>query len=194
MAEIKQEEAQRELFGEFEATPPRAERLPSLSHAQKPILLSTNIEQAILAVIFLILSFCLVFFLGILRGKSLAPQAAAVRPNVAASAAMTPRAAVVRSNTPVAAAPSTPRRVTAPPSSAKPDLSKPYTIQLVTYKRMDLAERDVAYLRSIGYYSSIIKSGDYFIVCAGQYAGKEEAQADLRFFTGRYKGPFLRSR
>lgn len=92
-------------------------------------------------------------------------------------------------------------RVTTPQTLAhtttlkpKADPSKPYTIQLVTYKRQDLAEQDVAYLRSKGYYATIIPSGDYFQVCAGQYASKEEAKLDIKRFQARYKDVFLRRR
>ena len=49
-------------------------------------------------------------------------------------------------------------------------------------------------LRAQGLYSFIIPSGEYFQVCAGQYASKEEAKKDVARFSAKYKDCFLRRR
>jgi len=177
MAEIRIQETQQELFQEFSEKSNRPERLPSVTKTQKPILLSTNIEQIILAGILLILSFCLMFFLGVLRGQSL-------------SRSRTPVAIETRTAEPEIKPPSA-------PAAALPvgqNLNKPYTIQLVTYKKKELAEKDVAEFRRRGVAAMIITSGDYYQVCAGQYFNKEEAKKDLKLFSARYRDCFLRRR
>src|ERR1041385_8424281 len=68
----KETQAQQELFSDFSAQPRAAERVPSIAKTQKPILISTTLEQLLLVGLISILVFCLVFFLGVLRGRSLA--------------------------------------------------------------------------------------------------------------------------
>ncbi len=208
MKDIHQEEKQPEFFNEFSRAEKKPERFPSLNKAQKPILVSTNAEQLIFSGIIAILVLCGVFFLGVLRGKSLrapvfsaAPVSAAARaPRTTAHAAM-PRVQPAR---PIAAGegrtggpPASALKETAPVPAKGREVSpavKPYTIQLVTYKKKDLAEAEVAGLRRKGFYSAIIPSGDYFQVSVGLYATKEDAKKYLRYFGSRYKGCFLRRR
>lgn len=195
-------ETQKELFQEFSGeSVKKQERFPALSRAPKPILVSTSIEQIILAGILLILLGCLFFFLGVLRGKSLG-RMVAEKPVSQVSARPV-----------VAAKPQTPSMASSPPAPLQQqvkasatktktqasqamaaDLSKPYTLQLITYKKQDLAEKEVAALRRSGLYSFIIPSGEYYQVCAGQYSNKEEAKNDLRVLGAKYKGCFLRRR
>ena len=189
MAESKPQETQRELFGEFSREADKAGRFPALSKNQKPILITTSLEQVLLTAILLILAACFIYFLGMLRGRSLAGHATALSPPIARPA-------------PGPAGPSSgkviglPRqkKEAAPVSSFAADPGKPYTIQLATYKKQSLAEKEMALLRRAGYYSAIIPSGDYYQVCVGQYGSMEEAKKDLRFFGSRYKDRFLRRR
>src|SRR6185436_9440850 len=80
----KSRETQSELFEEFSSAPKKPERFPSIAKTHKPILVSTTLEQLLMASIVGILVLCGVFFLGVLRGKSLRPAAslpsAVVRP------------------------------------------------------------------------------------------------------------------
>ena len=194
MAEIEQEERQQELFLQFSGEAKRPARFPALAKNHKPILLNTTVEQIILVSIAFILVGCFVFFLGVLRGKSLI-----------ASASHT----LVKTTIPVAT--TVPQRMTVNPSVAvKPEarvsrtianrvdpvenVNKPYTIQLSTYKKQDFAEKEVVALRHNGFYSTIIPSGGYYVVCAGQYATKDAAKKDLKIFSAKYKGCFLRRR
>ncbi len=204
MTEIKQEETQQELFNEFSGELKKTERFPSISRPQKPILFSTSVEQIILVSIILILAGCLIFFLGILRGKFLASKGQVtapvriapepVRPTAVTSIAPKQAAAPLLKVKPSAASVALPAKASVKPSPATLDLNKHYTIQLVTYKKKDLAEKEVAGLRRNGFYSSIIASGDYYQVCVGQYATKEEAKKDLKVFGSKYKDCFLRRR
>jgi hypothetical protein len=177
----KPAEGQQELFTEFQGEKKQPARLSSWTGSRKPVLVSTSVEQLILALIIAILAACLVFFLGVLRGRSLSP------PPKPAPAAGSP---ALR---PVSPAPAT-RPAGVPPAILVQDADRPYTIQLVTHKRKDLAEREASMLRSSGFFSVIIPSGEYYQVCAGQYLNKEDAKKDLRFFSAKYKDCFLRRR
>ncbi|HTL69821.1 MAG TPA: SPOR domain-containing protein [Candidatus Eisenbacteria bacterium] len=205
MAEPKQQETQQELFS-FSPQDKPAERLPAIPKNQKPILFSTSMEHIILAAILGILAACVIFFLGVVRGKSLtayAPPGAAAaqtaRPSAPAPAAIRvsqPSQTVRPSGQGPAVSPAQPVNpaTVAAPAPAAADSAKPYTIQLVTYKKRDLAEKEVAALRRSGYWSIVIPSGDYYQVCVGQYASMEDAKKDLRIFGTRYKDRFLRRR
>ncbi|MBI4432613.1 MAG: SPOR domain-containing protein [Candidatus Omnitrophica bacterium] len=177
-----------DLFSEFSKEEKKIERFPAIGKTQKPILLNTTLEQIILAGIVFILAACLFFFLGVLRGKALRQQVPA--PSGIAQ--------------PVSTTGPIRRAVTAPTKALQPaaqtpgiiidDAKKPYTIQLVTHRKKELAEREAAMIRRVGFFSLIIPSGPYFQVCAGQYATKEEAARDLRTFVAKYKDCFLRRR
>lgn len=207
MTEIKQDEIQQEFFGEFgaPASKPKS-RFPSLQKAQKPILINTSIEQILLVAILLILAACLVFFLGILRGRSLSalsPQSAPVLRSVAAVSVPERKSGAglsVQADAPmskkIAQAQIATREANRVGAQTAPaaNLGKPYTIQLVTFKKEDLAEKEVAKLRAKGIYAFIIPSGDYYQVCAGQYVSKEDAGRNIKNFSGKYRDCFIRRR
>jgi len=185
MVEIHQEEKQQELFLEFQGVAKRPERFPALAKSHKPILFSTTIEQIILVSIALILVGCFTFFLGVLRGKSLSNpmshylimqrkiQAVTVtaKPEVRAITARNNKVEQIQNTN-----------------------NNLYTIQLSTYKKQDLAEKEAVILRRSGFYSTIIPSNGYYVVCVGQYATKDAAKNDLKVFSVKYKGCFLRRR
>jgi hypothetical protein len=191
MTDERLKETQQELFEEFSPAPKKTERFPSIAKTQKPILFSTTLEQLLMLSIVCILGLCGVFFLGVLRGKALrepwmAGPAAASRP-VAVRVPQTVSQAVPG----VSIAPAGKPAPVAPPVL---NAEKPYTIQLVTHRKKEFAEAEVAAVRKLGYMSFIIPSGEYFQVCAGQYATKEAAKRDLSLFLTRYKDCFLRHR
>lgn len=192
MTELRQEESQKELFQEFSGETKKTDRFPALAGSQKPVLISTSIEQLIFCGILAILFFCFMFFLGVLRGKTLgnaeAPAAAkpvtSTRPESSAalpagpSVATTTLTSISKASEAVRAA----------------DLSRPYTIVLVTYKKKTLAEKEVVDLKKKGVPAFVASSGDYYLVCEGQYANIGEAKKDLKVFGMKYKGCFLKRR
>ena len=149
-------------------------------------------EQIILVSIALILLWCFIFFLGILRGKSLGSELAGsvIERRIAQGV---PKRTVVAPEPLALNQPARPASfISKAQETANP--GKPYTIQIATYKKRDLAEKEVVTLRHSGYYSTLIFSGGYYQVCVGQYATKEEAKKDLKILSARYKGPYLRRR
>lgn len=188
-------ETQQELFGEFSATPKKPDRFALISRTQKPILFSTNTEQLLMFGILFILMLCGVFFLGVMRGKALLGQPVTEAP--IASTTISPKRWPVLAVTPdVHPVSPIPRvSVVKTPSIAPQEVpQKPYTLQLVTHRKKELAESEMNGLRAQGLYSFIIPSGEYFQVCAGQYGSKEEAKKDVVRFSGKYKDCFPRRR
>lgn len=213
MTEHTPQENQQELFGSFSADSPRPERIASIAKTHKPILITTTIEQILLVTIVSILGLCFIFFLGVLRGKSLSSEEGAswsqpvVKPKpklvatpVLAASAVKPAPAINKAKPPIPAVSTTPsapaavsKSVNSSPAAAK-NANKPYTIQLVTTKKKAYADSEVDVLRKAGYYTMIIPSGEYYQVCVGFYANKAEAKKDLAFFNGKYRGCYLRRR
>lgn len=192
------QENQPDLFSQPLPEKQRSEPLRELRRSPQPILLHTTLEQIIFYAIVFVLYSCAVFFFGVLRGKSLegpgagvysavrtAPPAA--RPAVAPQREQTP---AVQRAAPVASDP-TPRAVTYATAMTS-DPSKPYTIQLLSHRKKDYADRDAGMLRQAGVQTFVSRKGNYYIVCAGQYASSDEAAADLRYFRQKFKDCFLR--
>jgi len=193
MTDPRSKETQQELFEQFSGKSKKTERFPILSHTQKPLLVTTNTEQLLMGAILFILVLCGVFFLGVLRGKSLSrsmpmPVRIATSPTFRVDASR-PRTETPTPGTPVVVKPPEPAK------SSGADISvKPYTIQLVTHRKKEFAETEMNALRSAGFISTIIPSGEYFQVCVGQYASREEAKKDLARFATKHKDCFLRPR
>ena len=192
MTELKQEESQKELFQEFSGEIKKTDRFPSLARSQKPVLVSTSVEQIIFCGILAILILCFMFFLGVLRGKGLggaeiheAKPVSLVRPESSAASASS-------LSLPVSVAAPAPTK--AVEITRAPDLSRPYTIVLATYKKKALADKEAVSLKKSGTPAFVVSSGDYFVVCAGQYANISEAKKDLKMLGARYKGCFLKRR
>ncbi len=188
-------ETQQELFPGFSGSPEKTERFPAIHKHSKPLLVTTSLEQLLLAAILIILFGCGTFFLGVLRGKTLggysvAPSvrvvSPAIRPQITAprpSASVGTRA--VTAPAPPAGSPAAPARVL---------ITKPYMIQLASYKSAREAESQAQQIRKEGYLAGCSTSGAYTVLWAGQYGSKAEADKDLAFFRSKYKGAFLRRR
>ncbi len=197
-------ERQQELFEEFSpSSPKRVERIPSLAKSNKPILITTTTEQILLASIVCILILCSVFFIGVLRGKSLQTSVMqdpvnsqrpidSVRPAAPTRAAMASPLSAAPSSGVVGKGSST--TVAASTSMEAPYSTKPYTIQLVTHRGKQMAETEVSNLRRSGLISFIIPSGEYYQVCVGQFSSKDEAKKKLKSLSGRFKDSFVRRR
>src|SRR5690242_4924123 len=80
MTDPKPQEMQSELFTEFSNETKKPERFPGVVKTHKPILISTTVEHLILVGIGLILLCCFIFFLGVIRGKSIGGPAAPADP------------------------------------------------------------------------------------------------------------------
>lgn len=231
MSDIKTQENQQEFFSDFARDSRRPERVPSIAKTQKPILISTTLEQIILTGIVSILIFCLVFFLGMLRGRYMTNARIAasgqkmVSSELQKNNARLPGSPQTSSSTtgagaktrrlyiPKIAAAASPSakavqgipvvRVTKVTATAKKDsllaavkaqIQKPYTIQVLTTKKKSYADQESLFLRKSGYNSWTAPSSEYYVVCVGTYANREEAKKDLSYFVTKYKSSYLRRR
>ncbi len=192
MEELKRPEVQREFFEEYSANLEKPERLPSMKVPQNAIRIQLTIEQAILGGILTILLACVIFFLGIVRGRATKNEPllfGAPRQSVTHRPAPTTQALPAA---PLKAASVLAQNVVAFPSAFDP--AKPYTIQLVTYKKKEWAQKEVAALQKAGYNATVVPSGHFYLVCVGQYLNRAEAERDLKRFGAQYKGCYLRRR
>ncbi|MFH1790590.1 MAG: SPOR domain-containing protein, partial [Candidatus Omnitrophota bacterium] len=79
--------------------------------------------------------------------------------------------------------------------TAKPvdmDAQKPYTIQLISYREKSKAEAKANELKKAGKPAMIIRNNLYYQVCAGSYRDRKDAEKDIKLFSEKYKGCFLR--
>jgi len=70
--------------------------------------------------------------------------------------------------------------------------AKPYTIQVVAYRNEQRALREVSRIYQKGYASRLIKEGNFFVVCVGEFKSKGEASRDFEELKQEYKDCFLR--
>ena len=197
MNEKQVQENQQELFDRFSHEPQKPERSSMIAKNQKPILISTTLEQILLISLVTILVFCLIFYLGVLRGRSMV-SGISQRPVVLSVATVPARHEVsvpttVQAKT-VVVVPmisGNPKKES-PPLATNVTLAKPYTIQVLTTKKKAYAESEAMFLRNSGFNSQVSQSGDFYVVCVGTYANKEEAKKDISRFSSKYKNPYLR--
>lgn len=175
--------------------------------ASKPRFLLANLtlslESLVILTILVIMIGLFAFSLGVERGKHLAAQAldervgaawnlaphkpmmpvTAVKSSVAAVkpvvTAIRPAVAVV----PVAAV-AKPSAVTVP--------SVRFTVQLASYKNEAFARQDALGLKAKGLQSFLIKKGDFWLLCVGQYPSQENADAVAKRLQPKYKGLTVR--
>ena len=176
---------QRELFGEFKKEKGNIRRIADkMTRGQHKLSINAPLENIVLAAIVVMMCIIAAFALGVERGKRFAPKTA--KPAVKTEAAeRQPESAKPK---PVGEA----KPVPAEKREAEKNLS--YTIQLVAYGRMGLAEGEKQKLLSKNVCAFIIHSGNLYHVCAGNYASVAEAKKDLEKFGKRYKGCFVRKR
>lgn len=67
-----------------------------------------------------------------------------------------------------------------------------YVIQVVTYRKADLAEAELLSLKQKGFSSFRKKSGDYHVVCVGPFGTKDDASSIHRKLARNYKDCFIK--
>lgn len=74
------------------------------------------------------------------------------------------------------------------------DHSRPYTIQVVTYRRKGYAREEMARLEKRGYQPFIITSGEYIQLCVGTYSNQKEARQLQKILKKTYRDCYVRRR
>lgn len=192
------QEEQLELFeGYFpEAKGPRSPN--PIKVPQKTFLLHLTLEKAILLGMVGVLLLAGVFALGVFRGKSLTRQnfetgklplsrvlvqtpTASERMTVAASPALPAVAATAATVSPAHMAKSA-------------GSSKVYFLQLASCRKKEAADSEMEYLYHQGYQPFVYQSGNFYLVCVGDFTKKTEAEQAKNALRGRYQDLLLRSR
>jgi len=176
-------EYQKELFEEFGKQKGKLKRITEkIGHSQHKFYLHISPENAVLGAIIAVMCIILAFATGVERGKKLAPPAGAAR----RSEKVAPAKKSAPAKTPA---------VKKEPEAKVPAAKTPagiYAIQIISYKQKQPAEKKKRELTDKNIDAFIIRSGEWFQVCAGSYADIGDAKAALEGFAKDYKGCFIR--
>ena len=179
------DEYQKELFEEFGKEKGKFKRIAEkIGQRQHRFYLHISPENAVFAAIIAVMCVIVSFAMGVERGKRLAPLAVAARRIEEAPPAKEPEAkkkAETKKEPEIKA-----------PSRGTP--AGIYAIQLISYKKKRLAEREQRKLSGKNIEAFIVPSGEWFQVCAGGYADMREAGRALEKFSKDYKGCFIRKK
>lgn len=179
-------EFQSELFEEF--IKPEKKREIQKSHPivrRYRLFLNISYEQLVFFVIALIMIMVLVFSLGVERGKSLLETPAPVEPEIAREPEIElPSSTEIQKE--VVLKP--------PPQEIIKKVSKPYTIQVATYRQKKSAKKELENLRKRGLDSYIISNNGKYEVCVGEYVDRDSAKKNIKRLKKDYKDCFLRRR
>lgn len=145
--------------------------------------LTLSVESLVIFTILGIMVALFSFSFGVERGKHLAAQALDERVSAAWNVG-------ARTMAPAAAAPAPLAKMAPQP---KPLISHGfilgtrYTLQAATYRNEEYARQDALLLKAKGFKSFLIKSGNYWLLCVGQFNNKESAAAFLGKLPGEYR-------
>lgn len=197
---------QQELFEEFIIKEKKKSRLFGAFSFKKPIfpqhrlVLSFSYEVVIMILIGVVLAASVLFSLGVERGRILELGENPAKVPVKKPAPL-PADSYSAEGTVVESAPMVKRPdVIKPESDGKQEIKNNlprkefFTVQIASYKARDMAEKELNRLKQKGYSSDIIKKGNYFILCVGSYATKDDAQKALTVWNRQYKGCIIRKR
>jgi len=172
------DEYQKELFEEFGKEKGKLKRIAEkIGERRHRLYLQISPENAVFAAIVVLMCVIVAFALGVERGKRLTPQSRARRVEKSA-----PKKKPEAKKEPEVKTP-------APPVKAGI-----YAIQLISYKKKQLAEKEKRDLSGKNIEAFIVPSGEWFQVCAGSYADIESARKALEKFSKDYKGCFIRKK
>lgn len=177
------DEYQRELFEEFGEKKGKFKRIADrITERQQKFYLRISLENIVFAVIIAVMCIIIAFAMGVERGKRALSGAAQQIPEQQKEVTLAPAA----EETGVTAV----GIMAAEPEKA----AGTYTIQLISYKKKSLAEKEKRKLSDENIEAFVIRSGEWFQVCAGGYGDIKDAKAALRIFSKEYKGCFIRKR
>lgn len=79
------------------------------------------------------------------------------------------------------------------PVDREKDVDKRYTVQVASYKKESMAQKESKELKRQGLASFVAVKGNYSIVCVGRFSTQEEAKQMLGKLKKRYKDSTIRS-
>ena len=176
-------EYQKELFGEFEKEKGKIERIAErITRARRRPYIHMPAENAIFAVIVVVMCVVVAFALGVEKGKRIAAPK------------KTESGKTVREAGPEAQREEIAVKDENVKKAAREEINRLYTVQLISYRRKAPALRERDRLRAGGHEVFIIESGNWFQVCAGSYGTAGDARVAQKDFLKEYKGCFVRKK
>lgn len=182
--------------------------------------LTLSIENVVVIGIITLMTMVFAFSLGVEKGKKVQnsspiqqlPPVTAKGTAVAATLSAPEKTAALNSSvvkTPAASAPlneinqtkKAPVAASAPSSSSlrvketpnpSPSSSKPYTIQVASFKDNQYAQKEASVLKNKNLDSFVMTKGNFFIVCIGKFSKKEEANGLLSKLKRTYNDCLVR--
>ncbi|KPK42773.1 MAG: hypothetical protein AMJ78_01270 [Omnitrophica WOR_2 bacterium SM23_29] len=194
---------QQELFDEFIIREKRKARFFGAFKFKKPLFpqhklnMSVSYEALIIVLIGLVLTISIIFSLGVERGRNLefakvsdkGEQTAAETKAKESPAQPTERPVEVQKQPEIK-----PQEGQVEKAIPAPSEEEPFTIQVASFRTLALAEKELSRLENIGYSSDVLKKGNFFIVCVGNYSKKELAQQTLSDLRRVYVDCYIRRR
>ena len=193
---------------QFELFPANSATLEDIN---KPRFLLANLtlstESLVILAILVIMVGLFAFSLGVERGKHLVAQAldervsaawnlAPRKPALAVKPAK-PAVAAVMEHKPVAGGNAgfiSPRIRPAVPAQHAGPVARDnrFTVQVATYKNEAYAKQEALGLKTKGFQSFLIKKGDFWLVCLGQFTTQENAGTLFKKLPAKYHGSSVR--
>lgn len=170
---------QKELFREFSQSGKRPGRFSWFKRpiSFRPLVFIFSYEKFIFLIITLLIILAVIFSLGVEQGKRIAQT---VKPETT-------------STLPALNVPATALNVTSSPVKEKKEIVKgTFIIQLATFAKKGLAEKEMANLKNKGYQSFLASSGKYYLVCLGSFSDKEQAKVVLAKVKTIYKDAYIK--
>ena len=168
-------EYQKELFNEFSKKKGRIEKIArKITKKQLKLYVTVSLENIVLFSIIAIMLIIVSFAFGVERGKKVQPDLVYedIEPVKVAKEAV-----LEKEKTEVL--PEAPKK-------------KVYTVQLISYKKKERAEKEKKKLIKKGFEAFIVKSGNWHQICVGGYADIKEAEKAKKQFVSGYKGCFIK--
>ena len=203
-------ERQNELFGEFVRKKGGFEKIAEkMTEKRKSLYATVPVENVVFAIIVAIMVIITAFALGVERGKRLARAEAQEALNIPKNkiklsqievAPVEARRAITHaennlSNNNISGKNSVfaeSANAKNPAPVAKPDKAR-YTIQLISYKQKRLALLEKSKLAKKKMDVFLVKAGNWYQVCTGNYSDIKQAKIALEGFKGAYSGCFIRN-
>jgi len=181
---------------QFELFPANSATLEDIN---KPKFLLANLTLSVESlVIFTILGIMVALFsfsLGVERGKHVAAQSLDERVSAAWNVGARTIAVPVAASVPVGLAIPVGKIVQQKSGvmhNSLVGIGNRYTLQAATYGSEEYARQDALLLKAKKFQSFLIKSGQYWLLCVGNFNNKESAIAFLRKLPGQYRSSQVR--
>ena len=195
------DESQKELFEEFKKEKGKIERIAdTIARKRKKTYLSFSLENLVFILIVFMLALIVAFALGVERGKKIGQD---IEPVVLESVYVSGEYDTVSSEgylkppelgieAPLPETFELPLEPSVPEKKEALPKERLYTIQVISYKQKDLAEKEVRKLSAGKVEAFVIPSGNWYQVCAGRYRNTDEAKKELLALAKEYNGSFVR--